>query len=106
MARGVLFCGSMSRWWLALALVTASAVAVAQPAPATDRAIQAATAAEQQVQRLGQERAELNARYQDELTDIDRLKKERASWRRDRELRDDLASSNDTAGQLAALDKQ
>ena len=96
----------MSRWWLALALVTASAVAVAQPAPATDRAIQAATAAEQQVQRLGQERAELNARYQDELTDIDRLKKERASWRRDRELRDDLASSNDTASQLATLDKQ
>jgi hypothetical protein len=96
----------MSRWWLTVALVTASAVASAQPASPTERAIQGAAAAEQTVGGLTRQRGQLGERYQAELVAIDRLKKEKASWRRDRELRASLADSNDTAGQLAALDKQ
>jgi hypothetical protein len=91
---------------LTCAFVTASAVALAQSAPPTDGAIQAVVAAEQKVGGLTRQRAQLGERYQGELAAIDRLKKEKASWRRDRELRASLADSNDTASQLAALDQQ
>ena len=46
------------------------------------------------------------ARYQDELTAVDKLKKQKASWRRDRELNTAQADAKDTADKLAALDKQ
>lgn len=48
-------------------------------------------------------RSELDARYQSELRTIDRLKKQRGSWRRDRELRESLAASLETAKKLEAI---
>lgn len=45
---------------------------------------------------------ELDSRYQAELRSIDRLKKQRGSWRRDRQLRDSLAASLETAKKLEA----
>jgi hypothetical protein len=56
--------------------------------------------------KLAGQRAQLVAKFQSETDQVDRLKKEKASWRRDRELRQAMADSADTANQLAALDKQ
>jgi hypothetical protein len=44
----------------------------------------------------------LDARYQQQLAAIDDLKRQRASWRRDRQLKSALADSLETAKQLAA----
>jgi hypothetical protein len=103
----------VARFWLALALVTAPAVAWAQGAPApvvatnpsaaTDAALAATSAAQRQVAQVAGERGQIAQRYQEQLASIDRLKKERPSWRRDRELRDHLSESNETATQLAAV---
>ncbi len=103
-AHGVLLPRRMSRWFLALVLAVASAtgVAMAQPAPATSRAQADASVLERKVSQLSAQRTQLANRYADELEAIDRLKKQRASWRRDRELRDSLAVANDTATKLGA----
>lgn len=90
---------------LCLLAVVASTTAWADPS-ATDRAQAAETAAEQRAGQLAAQRTQLNARYQDELASIDRLKKQKASWRRDRELNTAQADAKDTADKLAALDKQ
>src|ERR1051325_3761760 len=93
----------MSRWWLVLTLVVMSVSARAppnQPAQATAIAETAAGAAEQEVARLAARRAELKQRYEDEVAEIDRLKKQRASWRRDRDLRDSLSASLETSKRL------
>lgn len=97
----------MSRWFLALVLAVASAtgVAMAQPAATvqvTARAQAEATTVERTVSRLAAQRGQLAQAYAEELEAIDRLKKQRASWRRDRELRDSLAAANDTATRLGA----
>src|SRR4051812_326322 len=64
------------------ALVSRPAVAgQAQPTATTDIAEATAAAAERQVSQLTSQRALLAKRYQDELDAIDRLKKQRASWR-------------------------
>jgi hypothetical protein len=113
----------MVRWLLALVLmVVGSSVASAQgqdqasgagqgqPAAAlsaaTDKADVAVRDADHRVAQLALYRASLKKRYRDELDAIDRLKNQRASWRRDRELRDSLSSSNDTASQLSAADRE
>jgi hypothetical protein len=93
----------MSRWWLVLTLMVVSVDARAQqgqPAAVTNTAETAANAAERQVVQLTARRAELKQRYEDEVADIDRLKKQRASWRRDRDLRDSLSTSLETSKQL------
>src|SRR6185436_4431585 len=93
----------MSRWWLVLTLMVASVGARAQPGHetnATNQAETAANAAERQVVQLTSRRASLKQRYEDEVADIDRLKKQRASWRRDRDLRDNLSTSLETSKQL------
>jgi hypothetical protein len=93
----------MSRWWLVLTLIVVSALAQAQPSPspaATNSAETATAVAERQVVLLTARRAELKQRYEDEVADIDRLKKQRASWRRDRDLRDSLSTSLETSKQL------
>jgi hypothetical protein len=84
----------------------ASAIARAQPAPSADPAIEAATAAEQKVGQLANQRAQLEARYQAEVTAIERLKNEKPSWRRDRELSQSMADSKPTADRLTTLDQQ
>jgi hypothetical protein len=94
----------MSRWWLVLTLMVVSVGARAQanqqPTAATNGAEVVANAAEQQVTRLAIHRAELKQRYEDEVAEIDRLKKQRASWRRDRDLRDSLSASLETSKRL------
>jgi hypothetical protein len=104
--------GLMSRWWLVLAIAVASSTASAEPHPSTPSvAVTAATEtamknAEQRVARLATRREALARRYQDELEHIDRLKNQRASWRRDRELRDSLSESLETANQLSAATRE
>src|SRR3954465_12953068 len=98
----------MSRWLLVLAVAVASSTASAEPRQPTPPVAITATAetamrsAEQRVARVGTRREALAQRYQDELAQIDRLKNQRASWRRDRELRDSLSESLETANQLSA----
>jgi len=109
----------MSRWWLILALSVASSTVAAQSRPsgtsaavapgasvATSKAESATRLAERQVAQLTDHRAVIAKRYQDELTAIDRLKNQRASWRRDRELRDSLSDSLETANQLSAATRE
>lgn len=97
----------MSRWLLVLAVAVASSTASAEPRqPAQPVAVTAMTetavkSAEQRVAQLAGQRETLARRYQDQLAQIDRLKNQRASWRRDRELRDSLSESLETANQLS-----
>ena len=98
----------MGRWLLVLTLSVVSSAAWAESgqsthlAVATDNAGTAAKDADQRVGQLARHRMTLAARYQEELDAIDRLKNQRASWRRDRELRESLSSSAETANQLSA----
>ena len=102
----------MSRWWLVLVIAVASSTASAEPrqAPAslavTVTTETAMRSAEQLVARLAAKREALAGRYQDQLGQIDRLKNQRASWRRDRELRDSLSESLETANQLSAATRE
>jgi hypothetical protein len=83
-------------------------VADAQPTPAqaqiaaTTRAYNTSIAAERRVAQLATYRNQLAGRYDVELRRIDQLKKQRASWRRDRELRDQLSAALETANKLKA----
>jgi hypothetical protein len=103
-ARGVLRPVAVSRWFLALVLSVASATgsAMAQSAPVTAKAQADASVLEQKATQLGTQRGALAKTYAEQLEAIDRLKKQRASWRRDRELRESLAAANDTATKLGA----
>jgi hypothetical protein len=101
----------MSRWWMVLVIAVASSTASADPRQVvpsstglavTATAETAARSAEQRVTRLAAKREALAKRYQDQLGEIDRLKNQRVSWRRDRELRDRLSESLETANQLSA----
>jgi len=83
-----------------------AAAGQSQPTTTTDIAEATAVAAERQVSQLTLKRALLAKRYQDELDAIDRLKKQRASWRRDRDLRDSLSSSLETANQLTTTTRE
>lgn len=113
MARGLLSYAAVLRVLRVLVLATvvsttawADSVQGASSAAQTDRAAATEVASEQQVARLTQTRAQLSARYQDQLATIDKLKKQKASWRRDRELNTAQADAKDTGDRLAILDKQ
>lgn len=103
-AQGVLHPWPMSRWFLALVLAVASAtgIAHAQSPQTTQRAQSDTVVLEKKAGQVGAARSALAKTYAEQLEAIDRLKKQRASWRRDRELRDNLAAANDTATKLAA----
>lgn len=98
----------MSRWFLVLVLLVASATgrAMAQSAPGspqvTAKAQVEAASLERKVGQLSAQRTQLAKAYAEQLEAIDRLKKQRASWRRDRELRESLSAANDTATRLGA----
>lgn len=96
--------------WLTCVLVTvAPAAAWAQSAPAAAQVEKAQTTvatAEQRLAMLAAQRTQLTARYQQQLSAVDRLKKQKASWRRDRELNGAQADANDTAKRLTSLDAQ
>lgn len=102
----------MVRWLLVLTFLVVSSIASAQSgqsmqlAASTDSAATTAKDAEHRVAQLALNRAALAQRYQDELEAIDRLKKQRASWHHDRELRDSLSTSADTANQLGTATRE
>lgn len=102
----------MRRWLLVLAIVVASSTASAESRQvvaslaATAATETAVRSAEQFVTRVAAKREALAQRYQDQLGQIDRLKNQRASWRRDRELRDSLSESLETANQLSAATRE
>lgn len=104
--------------WRLLLLIVAMecSLAAAQPGPrgspapmaalAVGTAESHAKAAERRLAQLVSQHASLTKRWQDELHAIDRLKQQRASWRRDHELESRMSSSLDTANQLTATDRQ
>jgi hypothetical protein len=103
----------MSLRGLYLTCVLAIAVPAVRPAIAWAQSVQQTQAAQQKVRsdeqnvgRLAAQRSTVAQRYQDQLAAVDGLKKQKPSWRRDRELRQTLADSADTANQLSALNTQ
>lgn len=86
--------------------------APAQPPQAADlarttaREAAALAAIERERAQALAEKARLARQYEGELQEIDRLKQQRASWRRDRMIRDRLSASHDTARALAAADQR
>jgi hypothetical protein len=98
---------------LYLTCVLAIVVPAIRPATVWGQSVQQTQTAQQKVRsdeqnvgRLATQRTAVGQRYQDQLAAVDRLKKQKASWRRDRELRQSLADSADTANQLSALNTQ
>src|SRR5688500_1201320 len=71
-----------------------------------ERAQQNAVAAERKVVQLTTQRVQLRRHHDAQLDAVDRLKKQKASWRRDRELNKAQADANDTAKRLTLLDNQ
>jgi hypothetical protein len=78
-------------------------VADAGPGTAADRALARIRGLEQRGAALGHRQAQLVAQQQGQLATVDRLKRQRASWRRDRQLQAALAVSLETAKQLGAV---
>lgn len=103
------------RWLLALTVALAIAapgvaaadvrprVRVAQAPSRVDAAVATVARAQKALTALATERAAATRRYQGELAEVDQLKRQKASWRRDRALRGKLASSLETAKALTAL---
>lgn len=87
---------------VAAALIALVGAATAQTggAKATDAAQAKVKASEKKRAALVSERTTLGARYQKELAEIDKLKRQKASWRRDRQLRGKLSASLETAKKL------
>lgn len=103
----------MSLRGLYLTCALAIAIPAIRPATAWGQTVQQTQAAQQKVRsdeqnvgRLSAQRSTVAQRYQDQLAAVDGLKKQKQSWRRDRELRQTLADSADTANQLSALNTQ
>jgi hypothetical protein len=76
---------------------------VAQAADPVDVASAAVAKAESARAAIAADRAALQRRYDGELVEIEKLKRQKASWRRDRALRSQLATSNETAKSLTVL---
>jgi len=86
-------------------LLVASATAWASPAD-TDQAQEREATTERRVTELTAQQKAQSQRYEGELQAIDKLKQQRVSWRRNRELGDNLAASLETANQLAATTRE
>lgn len=108
MAWGVLFTRFVLRsLWLTCVLLVASVTAWAQPArESVDKALVTVRASEQKYVQLTTQRVQLTRRQQEQVLAIDRLKREKASWRKDRELNAAQADANDTAKRLGVIDAQ
>lgn len=91
---------------LCMAVPTAAWAQSAPSAAQVDKAQTGVATAEQKVTQLAAQRGQLMVHYQQQLSTIDGFKKQKASWRRDRELGSAQADANDTAKRLTALDKQ
>jgi hypothetical protein len=77
----------------------------AQAAPADDAAARASATEAERVRAL-RERSELHATLNRQIAEAERLQKQRASWRRDRQLKERRAEAHATAGRIAALDQR
>jgi hypothetical protein len=103
----------MSRWLLVVFLTMASAIAggVARaqtpttPASITAKAQEITAATDRRLAQLLVQRQALAARYEGELSTIDRLKQKKKSWNQERELKAKLSGANETATQLKTLDR-
>ena len=92
------------RWCLALALTAGPAVgAAAAPVDMTASAEANVASATKTATAVGVQRAALAQKYAEQTAAIERVKQQKPSWRRDRELRTALADAADTANQLAAM---
>jgi len=87
-------------------MASATAWAQSAPTPAVEKAAQTTGSAEQKVTQLTSQRAQLTTQLAQQIATIDSLKKQKPSWRRDRELNGAQATANDTATKLTALEKQ
>jgi hypothetical protein len=86
------------------AMSQANRPVAAQPVPATDRAAADASRLERaRVQKLSEKRM-LERAYESQLRELDRLKRSRASWNRDRQIRSNKAESQSTAARLSRAD--
>lgn len=95
----------MYRWLLVVFLTVASATGWAQaPSNTTAKAQEIASAAERRVVQLQTEHGALAARYEGELSTIDRLKQKKKSWNTERELKDKLSAANETATKLQKIE--
>ena len=112
MAWGVLFTRFVLRslWLTCVLLLVTSVAAWAQPSlpaeKAVDKALVTVRASDQKVAQLSSQKVQLLRRQQQQLVAVDRLKREKASWRKDRELNAALADANDTAKRLGVIDAQ
>lgn len=101
----------MSRWLLVLVLAVAPATVWAQSAPAattqlTVTALATVSRAERRVGAQVLARTALRNQQAEQLKTVDRLKQQRASWRRDRDLKDALATAQGIATRLVAADAE
>ncbi len=94
--------------WLTCVLVVAPATAWGQASDQT-RTVEVAqnqvASATQRVTQLQSQRAQLAGKLAQQVATVDSLKKQKASWRRDRALNTAQAAANDTANKLTTLDK-
>jgi hypothetical protein len=107
-AQRLLCIAVMYRWLLVLLLTMASAIAWAQsvaPANITAKAQEVASAAERRVAQVSSQWRALAARYEGELSAIDRLKQKKKTWNSERELKEKLSAANETATKLRDLDR-
>lgn len=83
-------------------------VQVQPPSPTsnTNRTIARVVALDKDRRAAAARKDALARQQQSQLAEIDRLKRRRASWRRDRQLETQLAESQQTASQLAGLDRR
>lgn len=72
----------------------------------TDAAMAKVKRGEQERARLLAARGKLDKQYQAELAEIDKLKRQKASWRRDRALRSKLTASQATANKLSKASRE
>jgi hypothetical protein len=84
----------------------AQAAAVSQAQHASNRAANALAASQKSLKAVRAEKAALRTIYNEQLAEVDKLKRSRASWRRDRQLREQKARSQKTALALKAIDQK
>jgi hypothetical protein len=104
----------MRRLWITIVVLAllGAGVAVGQPgdpvalAAATDAAQGKLTKDQRERAALAATKATLAKRYDAELAAIDRLKQQRKSWRRERQLQDAQAKALDTSKELATLSQK
>ncbi len=111
----IAFTSTLQLWLGGAAALPAAPTQVAQAAEHavassaagdTDRAILVVRSSLRDRKRLVTEKSRLASRYESELQDIDRLKKRRASWRRDNAIKKKKRESQATALELGRLDRQ